>query len=257
MNFLQTITHPENFNNIRIFGTNDNPWFMAKDIAVFLGYRNPQEAVRNHVDEEDKCILENIRVRETLPLSSQSKSILINESGLYSLICRSKKPEAKKFKRWVTSEVLPSIRTNGGYILDINTQKKSDEELRQLKISNVNAIRDLMEKIGMDDRDRVLLADTTRNLLVENKNTVIPVEETKKEMSVSRRLLENFNYNRNNAKILIQIGRTMAKKYRELYGKEPLKRESFVGGTMRKINYYTVEDFEEFGDYLIEKILDN
>lgn len=87
------------------------PFFVGKDVAVILGYSNPQKALRDHVDEEDKTLNDSFAVNGT-------KGILINESGLYSLILSSKLPNAKKFKHWVTSEVLPSIRRYGMYATD-------------------------------------------------------------------------------------------------------------------------------------------
>ena len=84
------------------------PFFVGKDVAEILGYSNPQKALRDHVDEEDKTLNDSFTVNGT-------KGVLINESGLYSLILRSQLPKAQKFKRWVTSEVLPSIRKTGGY----------------------------------------------------------------------------------------------------------------------------------------------
>lgn len=87
------------------------PFFVGKDVAVILGYSNPQKALRDHVDEEDKTLNDSFTVNGT-------KGILINESGLYSLILSSKLPNAKKFKRWITSEVLPSIRRYGMYATD-------------------------------------------------------------------------------------------------------------------------------------------
>lgn len=104
----------EEFGEIRTLAIDDEPWFVGKDVAEILGYANPNEAISDHVDDEDKL--------NSKTLSSFSANLgqrggwLINESGLYSLIMSSKLPAAKKFKRWVTSEVLPSIRKNGGYI---------------------------------------------------------------------------------------------------------------------------------------------
>ena len=82
---------------------------MATDVARRLGYANPQKAIRDHVDDEDKTLNDSFTVNGTIP-------VLINESGLYSLILQSKLPRAREFKRWVTSEVLPQIRRTGGYI---------------------------------------------------------------------------------------------------------------------------------------------
>ena len=110
MNELKVFNNDE-FGSIRTWVVDDEPWFVGKDIATILGYAKPENAIANHVDDEDKT--------STLIQGSgsnyKSKAILINESGLYSLILSSKLPSAKKFKRWVTGEVLPSIRKTGSY----------------------------------------------------------------------------------------------------------------------------------------------
>ena len=110
MSELQIFNNAE-FGSIRILMINDEPYFVGKDVAEILGYTNPQKAIRDHIDEEDKTLNESFTVNGT-------KGILINESGLYSLILSSKMPNAKKFKRWVTSEVLPTIRKHGVYAVD-------------------------------------------------------------------------------------------------------------------------------------------
>ena len=106
-----TVFNNDEFGSIRTLVVDDEPWFVGKDIATILGYAKPENAIANHVDDEDKT--------STLIQGSgsnyKSKAILINESGLYSLILSSKIPSAKKFKRWVTGEVLPSIRKTGSY----------------------------------------------------------------------------------------------------------------------------------------------
>lgn len=94
---------------IRTLAINDEPYFVGKDVAEILGYSNPQKAIRNHVDEEDRGV-----TKMGTPGGIQDLTI-INESGLYSLILGSKMPDAKRFKRWVTSEVLPQIRKHGMY----------------------------------------------------------------------------------------------------------------------------------------------
>lgn len=104
-NELQTFSDAE-FGSIRSVMIENIPYFVGKDIASALGYSNPQKAVRDHVDDEDRTANEMFSVNGT-PLT------LINESGLYSLILTSKLPSAKEFKRWVTSSVLPMIRKTG------------------------------------------------------------------------------------------------------------------------------------------------
>lgn len=96
-------------NDVRTMQINGEPWFVGNDIAIILGYSNYRNAVINHVDDEDK-------LRTQIEYAGQKREVtIINESGLYSLILSSKLSTAKKFKRWVTSEVLPSIRKHGAY----------------------------------------------------------------------------------------------------------------------------------------------
>lgn len=120
MNNLQ-IFRNEQFGEVRAIEINGEPWLVGKDVADILGYNNTPKAIRDHVDDEDK-------LTERIVLSGQNReAIVINESGLYSLILSSKLPQAKQFKKWVTAEVLPSIRKHGGYIKD--QEKLSDDEL--------------------------------------------------------------------------------------------------------------------------------
>lgn len=100
----------EEFGQIRTFTGNDGePWFVGKDVANALGYTNPQKAIRDHVDEGDRTVNESFTVNGTAVT-------LVNESGIYALILTSKLPKAKEFKHWITSDVLPSIRRDGGYM---------------------------------------------------------------------------------------------------------------------------------------------
>lgn len=98
------------FGQVRIVEREGEPWFVGKDVAAALGYQNPQRAIRDHVDDEDKGVTEMVTPGGIQPVP------IINESGLYSLVLSSKLPTAKAFKRWITSEVIPSIRKTGGYI---------------------------------------------------------------------------------------------------------------------------------------------
>lgn len=132
MNDLTTFTNPE-FGQVRTVEIDGTPWLVGKDVAVALGYKNPGKAIIAHVDDEDKRI-------EMLPqgtdsqngnLSPTSKTALINESGLYSLVLSSKLPKAKAFKRWVTSEVLPALRKNGVY-----ETVKAQQHIEQLEAVN-------------------------------------------------------------------------------------------------------------------------
>lgn len=104
------------FGAIRTTEKDGEPWFVGKDVAEALGYERADNAIRKHVDEEDKLM-------HQISASGQKRNMtIINESGLYSLILSSKLPSAKQFKHWVTSEVLPSIRKSGGYNADATMQ---------------------------------------------------------------------------------------------------------------------------------------
>lgn len=108
MNELKIFENPD-FGKVRTMEINGEPYFVGKDVAEILGYSNPQKAIREHVDDDDKG------VNEMVTPGGAQQLVCINESGLYSLILSSKLPKAKEFKRWVTSEVLPSIRKHGLY----------------------------------------------------------------------------------------------------------------------------------------------
>lgn len=108
MDGLQVFSRPE-FGSIRTLTIEGAPWFVGKDIAVALGYKDSVNALKSHIDDEDKR-----GWRITTPSGEQQANV-INESGLYSLILSSKLPAAKQFKRWVTSEVLPALRKTGQY----------------------------------------------------------------------------------------------------------------------------------------------
>lgn len=132
-NQLQVFNN-EAFGQVRSIWLDEQPYFIGRDVAEILGYTNPNKAIQDHVDEEDK-FLRSERGNEMLKLFSSLKDLqdqlgrqdnwLINESGLYSLIMSSKLPSAKAFKRWITSEVLPAIRKHGGYL----TPEKVEEAL--------------------------------------------------------------------------------------------------------------------------------
>ena len=121
---IQIFTN-ENFGEIRTCQVKNQIMFAGKDVAKALGYSNTRDALSKHVDAEDKS---TVAIRDT---AYGTRAIFINESGLYSLILSSKLPQAKAFKRWVTSEVLPQIRMTGGYIptKDANGNMLSEEEI--------------------------------------------------------------------------------------------------------------------------------
>lgn len=130
-NNLEIFTNPE-FGNIRIIEKNGEPWFIGKDVAEALGYEASRNAITKHVDDEDK-------LTHQISASGQNRNMtVINESGLYSLILSSKLPTAKKFKRWVTSEVLPTIRKHGNYTAPKQENKSKSIDL-EIRLNNSKA----------------------------------------------------------------------------------------------------------------------
>ena len=144
MSELQVFNNAE-FGSVRSLMLNGEPYFVGKDVAEILGYQNASKALADHVDDEDK--LNN----ESLSSLGQRGGWLINESGLYSLILSSKLPSAKRFKRWVTSEVLPAIRKHGVFVMDdivSNTdaliealQAFKTERLQRMALEEENAVQ--------------------------------------------------------------------------------------------------------------------
>ena len=118
---IQVFNNTE-FGEIRTMEINGEPWFVGKDVAEILGYSNTRDALLKHIEEEDRA---TVAIHD----GSQNRNVtIINESGLYSLILSSKLPSAKKFKHWVTNEVLPSIRKTGKYEIKALPMNILDEE---------------------------------------------------------------------------------------------------------------------------------
>lgn len=128
MNELQIFKSPE-FGQVRTVMIGGEPWLVGKDIATALGYTNTRKALNDHVDDEDKG------VTKCDTLGGAQEMTIINESGLYSLVLSSKLPTAKKFKHWITSEVLPAIRKTGGYIANAETMTDAEIMSKALLIA--------------------------------------------------------------------------------------------------------------------------
>ena len=139
---IQIFKH-EQFGEIRtMVDEKGEPWFVGKDVARRLGYINHRKALRDHVDEEDRK--HGVTIRDSI--GRDQEATFINESGLYSLILASKLPQAKAFKRWVTSEVLPQIRKTGGYIPTRDAQGRQLSEQEVVAVANRIAQRTVKQK---------------------------------------------------------------------------------------------------------------
>ena len=170
MNELQ-IFRSEEFGTIRTVTIDNEPWFVGKDVAGILGYANQNEAIQDHVDEDDKL--------NSKTLSSQDLELgqrggwLINESGLYSLVLGSKLESARRFKRWITSEVLPAIRKTGGYVNNTETFVDAyfagiPEEMKAIIRVSLDTIK---IKDGIIEAQKQTISDKDR--VIEYKEDVI------------------------------------------------------------------------------------
>lgn len=205
-NKIQIFENTE-FGSIRTLEIDGEPYFVGKDVAEVLGYNNPQKALRDHIDDEDRTVNKLFTVNGT-------KGILINESGLYSLILSSKLPSAKKFKRWVTSEVLPSIRKHGAYmtqetieqaILNPDTLIKlatalKDEQNKNKQLQAVNselAVNNQIMKPKAEYFDELV----DRNLLTNLRETAKQLEIKQKDF-ISFLLEKKYLYRDKRGKLM-------------------------------------------------------
>ena len=157
----------EKFGSVRTVEIKGEPWFVGKDIAEALGYSDTNDAIKKHVDSEDK-------LTRQIAASGQNRGMtVINESGLYSLVLGSKLPTAKEFKRWVTSEVLPSIRKSGSYVIPqtyadalmLAAEQAKTIELMQPKADFYDTVASSESLLSMADVAKVLDMGIGRNKL--------------------------------------------------------------------------------------------
>lgn len=156
MNEMMIFNNPE-FGTVRTVCIDGEPWLVGKDVADILGYKETAKAIRTHVDEEDK----GVSILDTP--GGKQQYIVINESGFYSLVLSSKLPTAKRFKRWVTAKVLPTIRKTGGYVANEDVFVETylpfaDEPIKQLFRIQCRVINQLNERIHKDE-PKVKFAD--------------------------------------------------------------------------------------------------
>ena len=156
MNEMMIFNNPE-FGSVRTVCIDGEPWLVGKDVAEILGYSNPRKALIDHVDADDKG------VTKCDTLGGAQNLTVINESGFYSLVLSSKMPNAKKFKHWVTAEVLPTIRKTGGYVANEDVFVETylpfaDEPIKQLFRIQCRVINQLNERIRKDE-PKVKFAD--------------------------------------------------------------------------------------------------
>lgn len=189
MNELKIFENPA-FGQVRIVERDGEPWFVGKDVAQALGYSDTADALKKHVDEEDKELLKPGEM-PTLKMSNFG-AYIINESGLYSLVLSSKLPTAKAFKRWITSEVIPSIRKTGGYI--------AGQE--QLSPSELMAKALMVAQKTLAERDARISSLTVENQIMAPKaeyfddlvdrNLLTSFRETAKQLEIKEKAFIAF-----------------------------------------------------------------
>ena len=187
MNNIQIFKYENN--DVRTVEMNGEPWFVGNDVAAALGYgkgKSLANAVTNHVDSEDKG------VTELMTPGGKQNVTIINESGLYSLILSSKLPTAKQFKRWVTSEVLPSIRKNGGYIA--GQEQLSPEELmaKALLVANKTLAERDARISELTVQNTIMLPKARYFDELISRNTLTNFRETAKELGISEKAFIRF-----------------------------------------------------------------
>ena len=184
MNDLAVFNNPD-FGSVRTLMVGDVPYFVGKDLTTILGYANPSKALSDHVDEEDK--LNN----DSLSSLGQRGGWLINESGLYSLILSSKMPNAKKFKRWVTNDVSPSIRKHGVYATNDFIKKSLEDPA--WAISVLQELQAKEEKIAIQAQQIFEMQPKASyyDLILQNKST-LPITKIAKDYGMSGRKMNDL-----------------------------------------------------------------
>lgn len=179
----------EEFGEIRTLEINDEPWFVAKDICEILGLSNPTMAI-NRLDKDEYT---------KLNLGRQGETNIVNEYGLYNLILASRKKEAKEFKRWITHEVIPSIRKHGGYI--VGQEQMTDEELMAKAILMANSkIQELNHKnqqLEMQNSQLTVVNEIMKPKAeyfddLVDRNLLTSFRETAKTLGVKEKIFVNF-----------------------------------------------------------------
>lgn len=198
MNQMQVFKSSD-FGEVRTVTIDNELWFVGKDVADILGYSNTRDSLARHVEEEDKA---DVVIHD----GSQNRSMsAINESGLYSLVLSSKMPEAKKFKKWVTTEILPAIRKHGAYMTDsVLEQAVSDPDFMIGLLTNLKEEkekRQLAEEQNEKNKPKVLMAET---MLASKDSKDVGILSTKlQEMGVKNMGRNNlYKYFRDNGYVI-------------------------------------------------------
>ena len=245
--------HGEEF-EVRFVGTAEKPEWVAADVCAVLEIERHRDALREFDQDERGAV--TIRTP-----GGEQETLTVTEAGLYRLIFKSRKPQAKAFQRWVMHEVLPSIRKTGSYSVQ---PQPAPQQLpsKAEELSTIQLAVDLLERLnGLDQRTQLAFSDSIKGIMLKDQMALPSAEpEHRFLIPVSDRVMSNWNIRLSNGQ-LSAIGRRLAARFRLLNpGEEPLTREAWVDGQTRMVKCYTSKHYEEFGDqvisnYLIEKDL--
>jgi prophage antirepressor-like protein len=242
------------------------PWFKGVDVAAALGYTAPAKAVRTHVVDEDKQELQNLGGTVSVPLTNpnQGACVYISESGLYSLIFRSKKLEAKLFKRWITTQVLPSIRRTGSYSAQPTLEEDCDEPLptiepnavteaqqwdaRRARLDALAASHTLATQVGMS------LGEAHMRAIKDVLNEVIlPVGRRQGDMIDAAEILERKGHTHTQIhRIASEFGRALKTAWERTHLEAPATNLEQFGSGENNVRMYHARDDALFVDVVYE-----
>lgn len=224
------------------------PWFCGKDVCNILDISNYKKMLRNNLDDDEKR-----GVPERTHLGGKQIMTFVNESGLYELIFRSKHPEAKQFKKWVKTEVLPSIRKTGKYEMPKQNSQIEAEIIKKHQLDNIEkAMKILSLGEGLCERDEMMIKDQVRNITF-NQNQLKLLENP--EIPLSSRITDyhKINLTQKINKDLKKFGAIIKVEYLRRHNNLPIKREQYVDGTTRMVNCYYQSDYIDFVDEMIKE----
>lgn len=194
MNNIEVFNSPE-FGTIRTVSIDNEPWFVGKDVAEILGYGNTRDALAVHVDEEDRSVIQKSE-NTTLDVPNRGLTI-INESGLYSLIFGSKLESARRFKRWVTSEVLPAIRKTGAYETNLAKKIRLTEKANKMASEVTEELlpylkEALREKFNTVNR----LPQHSAKMIIDDRASKEKIDDSMKAFAIMYNYFADANNNR-------------------------------------------------------------
>jgi prophage antirepressor-like protein len=227
---------------IQMYGTVDEPLFKARDIADYLEIKNIHTSLKN-IDDDLK-VIHNMDT-----LGGTQKMLFLKEQAVYYLAMISRKDKAKDFRRWVL-EVIKEIRMTGKYEMQQKSEKY--EMLDYLKFLNQN--KNAQSRIDLFIQDAIMNKINSQKLITNGNGNGNGNDKDNEEWSISRRLQEYYKItNKKQLNRGIEMGKIMKQEYIKRYNKPPEKREQYVDGTVRMVNHYTLKNWKDFGDEIIQK----